>query len=113
MPPRIMGLNLTVERFGEAFGSMVMRSLLKQAQPGPSLTNARMARTVLLRSWTWNDLDYNDRENVDVEQLSGARPGLQFELGELWKELVAKYLQTSRGMLEGSFWMISEHICAG
>ena len=49
----------------------------------------------------------------EAEQSSGARPGLQFEHGELWKELVAKYLQTSRGMLEGSFWMISEHICAG
>ena len=32
---------------------------------------------------------------LEAEQSSGARPGLQFELGELWKELVAKYLQTS------------------
>ena len=66
-----MGLNLTVEGFGEAFGIMVMRSLLKQAQPGPSLTNERMLITVLLRSWTWNDQYYNDRESVDVMDLLG------------------------------------------
>ena len=32
---------------------------------------------------------------LEPEQSSGARPGLQFELGKLWEELVAKYLQTS------------------